>query len=608
MKAIEIILLPFIFIYKGFISVLLIPYYFVLGIVKFFELIFKSNNKTVIPELKDNSNVKVVKGVRSAYSQSKEEKQELDPDKLKEIKDKNTLKRQKEFERLVKKAREEEAKRIKEQEKLRIEREKKEAERKKRELELKKREEQMEAKRLAREEALKNKGEPVTFSDKIKAIYKKLTFNKKEVLELEAKKAVLDEQFKDKKNNASRFEKPLVFNYIAKNAKGEMEKGSIEALSRVDVHSFLLAEGYEVYEITAAKASFDLFGSGNYRIKKNRLIFYLSQLSAYLKSGIALAEAVKILEEQAKNKHEKKLWKAVYYDLSMGDVLSLAMEKRKDSFPKLLINMIKTAEMTGNLPETLDDMVDYYTESENTKRQMKSAMLYPAVVTVFAIIVVTFILMWVVPQFVDIYADLGSDIPAITKFVIKISDFLKNYLIYILLAIIVLILIYLYMFKNIKAFRKTMQEFMMHLPVFGKIIIYNEVTIFTKTFANLINHNVFITDSIDVLSKITDNEIYKKLIFDTAKNLTKGDTISKAFKDHWAFPNIAYQMLLTGEKTGRLGPMMEKVSEYFQEQHRNIINQMKTLIEPVLIVTLAVVVGGILLAVIIPMYSMYDAF
>ena len=466
----------------------------------------------------------------------------------------------------------------------------------------------MEAKRLAREEALKSKGEPVTFSDKIKAIYKKLTFNKKEVLELEAKKAVLDEQFKDKKNNASRFEKPLVFNYIAKNAKGEMEKGSIEALSRVDVHSFLLAEGYEVYEITAAKASFDLFGSGNYRIKKNRLIFYLSQLSAYLKSGIALAEAVKILEEQAKNKHEKKLWKAVYYDLSMGDVLSLAMEKRKDSFPKLLINMIKTAEMTGNLPETLDDMVDYYTESENTKRQMKSAMLYPAVVTVFAIIVVTFILMWVVPQFVDIYADLGSDIPAITKFVIKISDFLKNYLIYILLAIIVLILIYLYMFKNIKAFRKTMQEFMMHLPVFGKIIIYNEVTIFTKTFANLINHNVFITDSIDVLSKITDNEIYKKLIFDTAKNLTKGDTISKAFKDHWAFPNIAYQMLLTGEKTGRLGPMMEKVSEYFQEQHRNIINQMKTLIEPVLIVTLAVVVGGILLAVIIPMYSMYDAF
>ena len=110
-----------------------------------------------------------------------------------------------------------------------------------------------------------------------------------------------------------------------------------------------------------------------------------------------------------------------------------------------------------------------------------------------------------------------------------------------------------------------------------------------------------------VLSKITNNEIYKKLIRDTAQNLTKGEPISKAFKDQWAFPLIAYQMLITGEKTGRLGPMLEKVSEYYQEQHRNIINQMKSLIEPALIVFLAVVVGGILLSVIIPMYGMYDA-
>ena len=417
----------------------------------------------------------------------------------------------------------------------------------------------------------------------------------------------MDEQFKTDKNDQSRFDKPLLFNYIAKNKNGEIEKGSIEALSRVDVHSFLLAEGYEVYDITAAKQSNFEFLSLNHELKKNKLIFYLSQLSAYLKSGISLASAVKILSEQAKKRKEKNIWKAVYYDLSMGDELSKALEKRKKVFPKLLINMIKTAEMTGNLPETLDDMVNYYTESETTRKQMKSAMTYPIIVTIFAIIVVTFILIWVVPQFVDIYNDLGSEIPTITKIVINISDFLKNYLIYVLLGIIVLTLIYSFLYKNIKQFRKAMQEFFMHLPVIGNIIIYNEVTIFTKTFANLINHNVFITDSIDVLSKITDNEVYKKLIYDTAKNLTKGEAISKAFKDHWAFPNIAYQMLITGEKTGRLGPMMERVSAYYEEQHRNIITQMKALIEPVLIVTLAVIVGGILLAVIIPMYGMYEA-
>ena len=395
-----------------------------------------------------------------------------------------------------------------------------------------------------------------------------------------------------------------MFEYTARNVNGELEKSTIEALSRVDVYSFLEAEGYEVYEITAAKAKMNI---RTYHMKRARLIFYLSQLSAYLKSGIALADAVKILDDQAKNVNEKKAWRAVYYDLSMGDVLSVAMEKRKDTFPRLLINMIKTAEMTGNLPETLDDMVDYYTEAESTKKQMKSAMMYPMIVTIFAAVVVTFILMWVVPQFVDIYKDLGSDIPGITKFVIAVSDFLKNYLIFILIGIIIFALLFIYLFKNVKAFRKSIQQFTMHLPIFGDIIKYNEVTIFAKTFANLINHNVFITDSMDVLSKITENEIYKKLIFDTAKNLTKGEAISKAFKDHWAFPNIAYQMLITGEKTGRLGPMMERVSNYYQEQHRTIINQMKALIEPIMIVTLAVLVGGILLAVIIPMYGMYDA-
>lgn len=610
MKAIKIILLPFVFIYKGFISVLLIPYYFVLGVAKLFELIFRKDEekekKKIALELKPNEKIKVVKEVKNAYKNNDNlsNKQHV---KTKEEKDKYAIKKQKEFERLVKKAKIEEEKRVKEQLRLKIEREKKEEIRKKKEEIIKKKEEEKENKRLAREEALRKEGKPATFYEKLKAFYKSLTVSKKELLELEAKKTVLYEQFKTDKNDQSRFDKPLLFNYIAKNKNGEIEKGSIEALSRVDVHSFLLAEGYEVYDITAAKQSNFEFLSLNHELKKNKLIFYLSQLSAYLKSGISLASAVKILSEQAKKRKEKNIWKAVYYDLSMGDELSKALEKRKKVFPKLLINMIKTAEMTGNLPETLDDMVNYYTESETTRKQMKSAMTYPIIVTIFAIIVVTFILIWVVPQFVDIYNDLGSEIPTITKIVINISDFLKNYLIYVLLGIIVLTLIYSFLYKNIKQFRKTMQEFFMHLPVIGNIIIYNEVTIFTKTFANLINHNVFITDSIDVLSKITDNEVYKKLIYDTAKNLTKGEAISKAFKDHWAFPNIAYQMLITGEKTGRLGPMMERVSAYYEEQHRNIITQMKALIEPVLIVTLAVIVGGILLAVIIPMYGMYEA-
>ena len=145
----------------------------------------------------------------------------------------------------------------------------------------------------------------------------------------------------------------------------------------------------------------------------------------------------------------------------------------------------------------------------------------------------------------------------------------------------------------------------MKMPVAGKIIIYNEITNFTKTFASLINHGVFITDSMEILSKITNNEIYKRIINTTLISLSKGDSISSAFKGEWAVPVVAYEMLVTGETTGQLGTMMEKVSNHFQNLHKNMIDQMKSLIEPILICFLAVVVGVILISIIQPMFSIY---
>lgn len=564
--------------------------------------VFNKNKK--LEEIKPDEKVINRNEVRSAYETPKKPEVETNPVILAQMKQVEALKKQKGYNELVAKIREEERKKVAEQEQIRIQNEKIARARLEKEQAMEKKDQEA----LAKQEAIiaekRKKGEATSLSERIKLARSKSDNTPKKLLEYEAKKQVLTEQLKSN-TEAARFETPMVFDYLARNSKGELEKSSIEANSRVDVYSFLIAEGYDVYEIHAAKPK--SISIGAFKFSKSKLVFYLSQLSAYLKSGIALADAVKLLEQQCKNVNEKKALRAVYYDLSNGDVLSVAMNKRGEAFPKLLINMIKTAEMTGNLTETLDDMVEYYSESEQTKKQMKSAMTYPLVVTIFAAIVITFILMWVVPQFVGIYEDLGSDLPSITKIVIAISDFLKNYLIFILIGVIILCLVIIYLYKNVIGFRRKMQVFTMKLPIFGNIIIYNEVTIFTKTFANLVNHNVFITDSMSVLSQITNNEIYKKLIRDTAKNLTKGEPISKAFKDQWAFPLIAYQMLITGEKTGRLGPMLEKVSEYYQEQHRNLINQMKSLIEPALIVFLAVVVGGILLSVIIPMYGMYDA-
>lgn len=162
------------------------------------------------------------------------------------------------------------------------------------------------------------------------------------------------------------------------------------------------------------------------------------------------------------------------------------------------------------------------------------------------------------------------------------------------------------LYKKNQKFRESIQIIIMHTPVFKDIVIYNEIANFTKTFASLINHGVFITDSMEILSKITNNEVYKRIINKTLENLGKGDSISMAFRGEWAIPVVAYEMLVTGETTGQLGNMMEKVASHFQMLHKNVIDQMKSLVEPMLICFLAVIVGIILLSIIQPMFSIYS--
>ena len=352
-----------------------------------------------------------------------------------------------------------------------------------------------------------------------------------------------------------------------------------------------------------------LYGSSSLnhaKYNKKQLTFFLTQLATYIKAGIPLIDSIRIFAKQEKNVGKKKILQSIVYELVMGESFSSALEKQKNSFPPLLVNMIKTAEMTGELAETLDDMGDYYGSLEKTRKQIVSAMTYPTIVFVMCIGIVTFIMIYVVPQFVDMYADLGSELPIITKITIAISDFLVNYWYIAFGGIAAGIISFIVCFKKVKPFRKLIQTILMKIPVVGSIMIYAEIQTFAKTFASLINHNVFITDSMEILSKITSNEVYKDLIYSTIDNLSKVETISKAFKDHWAFTDIAYEMIVTGESTGELGSMMGRVATFYGEQHENIVGQLKSFIEPVMIAFLAVVVGGLLLAVIVPMFGMYS--
>ena len=399
------------------------------------------------------------------------------------------------------------------------------------------------------------------------------------------------------------------FKYKVKEADGKIIESFFDAENKVDVESFLLNKGYQIVEITEDKlsASLGLIGaSTSKKMSSKDLNFFLTQLSTYVKSGIPLLDSMEILSRQSKKKNIAMLYRKIVFDLNRGVSFSDCLAKQGKVFPKMLINMLKTSEMTGDLTGVLDDMAAYYKRQDSNRKQIINAMTYPSVLMVFAVAVLTFVITYVVPSFTSMYESTGSSLPGITVAIINISNFITGNWYYILGGIIAVVTLFTLIYKSSTSFKYATQSFLMHIPVVKNIIKYNQLVTFTSTFSTLIKHDVFITDSMDILSKITENEVYKKIINNAIENLSKGNGVSVAFKGHWAFPETAYEMLLTGEKTGKLGEMMEHVSTYYQEEQTNIIARLKSLIEPVMIVLLAVIVGVILLAVVVPMFDIYS--
>ena len=442
----------------------------------------------------------------------------------------------------------------------------------------------------------------------LRAEKKKRKLSKRKEIKLDAERQVLLKAISE--GAEKRLEKPTVFKYKAMDRKGNLVSDIFFGVSKLDIYTFLTGEGYTVYSIENSKFYDFIYGSkflSFRKLKTKDLMFFLTQLSTYIKSGITLTESVRILSQQLKkNKSLSRITQAIVYYLTMGESFSNALSRLGDTFPNLVINMIKAAEATGDLDIALDDLGSYYTEINKTKKDMISAISYPLLVLLFSIVIIGIIMIKIVPQFTGIYASAGATLNPLTQFVISFSAFVTANIFKMIFLVIALTFVVFMAYKNVYPFRRAFQTGLMKLPVFGQIIISNEMTIFTKTFASLLKNDVFITDTIDILSKLTNNEIYREIMVNTITNIAKGNRISESFKDQWAVPDIAYYMIVTGENTGQLAEMMARVSDYYQEQHKALVGTLKSLIEPFMILFLAVIVGGVMIAVLLPMFGLYS--
>ena len=444
-------------------------------------------------------------------------------------------------------------------------------------------------------------------SEKIIGLYESIPYvkKKKEAFEASLKPLVLDPNGADGVKSAEK----STYEYVARNKDGKIVTGYFPAYSRVDVYSYLTDEKMIVYKIETSKQTNFLHAQSSLfktKMSNKDLIFWLTQLSTYIKAGIPLTDGVRVLAQQDKKKKYKSLYKSIIYELTTGQTFSEALKRQDGAFPALLVNMIKSSEMIADIEGTLDEMSAYYQEQEDTKKAIIGAIAYPSVVMVFAFGIVIFMLTYIVPKFVDVYASMNAPINSITQLCLDISAFLKTNWMYLVGFIIGFIALFIYLYKRIKAFRVLVQRGLMHLPVIGKLMISKELNLFARTFASLQKNNVLLTESIDILAKITNNEIYRDLMLRTINNLIKGNKMSDTFSNHWAIPEIASFMIVTGESTGELAEMLDKVADYYQKEERTTVGSIKTFIEPVMIIGLAVVVGFILVAILVPMFDVYN--
>ena len=397
--------------------------------------------------------------------------------------------------------------------------------------------------------------------------------------------------------------------YYGTDKNGKKINGMMSATNKMTLHNFLASEGIDVYQVKKAGMANFLKKIGleqEREMSSKDLIFWLTQVCTYLKAGLTLNDTIHIMMQQAsKDKKKKQLYEAISYELTLGESFSTALENQGNVFPPLLINMVRSAEATGEIIKTLDDMANYYTEIDKTRKEMISAIIYPVILLIFAIAILTFIMVYVIPEFIRIYDQAGIVVSGFTLTIINLSNYITTHLDVILLVALLVILALLFLYKKSKGVRKTIQSFGMHIPFFGKIIIYHELTLFTKTFASLLRNSVYITSSMEILSNITNNEVYKDIMIETISNIARGEKISKSFYHKWCVPDVAYYMIVTGEATGELSLMMEKVASYFNDLHKARVTNLKSFLEPIMIVVLALIVGVVILAVVIPMFSLY---
>lgn len=397
-----------------------------------------------------------------------------------------------------------------------------------------------------------------------------------------------------------------VFNYKVVDRDGKNKKGTIEAPNRDGAEKKLKSEGYSIMSLTEQSSPLGDIGLFKKKVKSRDLGVFCKQFSAVIKAGVTIISALELMGDQIENKTLRKAIQDARTYVEKGGTLADAFRVNPDVFPPIMINMVAAGEMSGNLEICLDRLVEHFEKDNALSSKIKGAMVYPIVVLCVMVVVVIVVLVAVIPNFAEMFADMGTQLPLATRMMMAAADFVK-YKWWLLIIIIAAIVFGVKMFKKTPFGEQLFANIGLKAPIFGNLNIKTACSRFARTMSTLMASGISMIDAVEQVAKMMDNKIIRDGLLDAKVQVSKGVPLSKPLKDMEMLPPMLSAMTKIGEETGDIEEMLSKVADYYDEEVEAATSSLTAAMEPLIMVLLAGIVGMIVAAVYGPIMSMYDA-
>ncbi len=401
---------------------------------------------------------------------------------------------------------------------------------------------------------------------------------------------------------ATSTEKLASFDWEGTDRKGNKTKGTISGANAALVKAQLRKQGINPTKVK--KQAVAIGGPKKKKITPFDIAIFTRQMATMMKAGVPLVQSFDIVADGLENPSLRDLVLDIKNDVAAGNNFAGALRKHPKYFDDLFCNLVDSGEKSGALETMLDRVATYMEKTETLKKKVKKAMSYPIAVVVVAFIVTVILLIKVVPQFQQMFSNFGADLPVFTQFVVGISEWMQEWWLIVIFGVAFTI----FAFKEIKQrspkFRDGLDRFVLKIPIVGEIIDKSSVARFARVLSTTFAAGVPLVDALDSVAGATGNVVYRDAVMKIRDDVASGTQLQFSMKSTGVFPSMAVQMVSIGEESGALDTMLDKVASYFEEEVDNLVDNLTTLMEPMIMAVLGVLVGGLIVAMYLPIFQM----